>query len=91
MDKVIREIQGANEVLTCGQKVLSKLDFRLNNLVEREKIKERKKGVKKKATFSLGFPTMDRRFSADQEEKSFPAQRVSSRDRKRGDSKNSKR
>ena len=25
MDKVIRVIQGANEILTCGQKVLSKL------------------------------------------------------------------
>ena len=26
MDKVIRVIQGANGVLTCGKKILSKLD-----------------------------------------------------------------
>ena len=43
MDKVIRVIQGANGVLTCGQKVLSKLDFRPNNSVGREKEKEKEK------------------------------------------------
>ena len=43
MDKVIRVIQGANGVLTCGQKVLSKLDFRSNNMVGK-KIREREKG-----------------------------------------------
>ena len=42
MDKVIREIQGANGVLTCGQRVLFKLDFRPNNSVGREREKKRK-------------------------------------------------
>ena len=46
MDKVIRVIQGANRVLTSGQKVLSKLDFSSNNLVGREKGGEREKGEK---------------------------------------------
>ena len=48
MDKVIREIQGANGVLTCGQKVLSKLDFRPSNSVGRVKKKGKGKGEKKK-------------------------------------------
>ena len=46
MDKVIRVIQGANGVLTCGYRVLSKLDFRPNNSVGREKGGEREKGEK---------------------------------------------
>ena len=51
MDKVLRVIEGANGVLTCGKKkVLSKLDFRPNNSGGREKgRKERKNGDKKKA------------------------------------------
>ena len=44
MDKVIRVIQGANGVLTCGQKVLSKLDFRPKNTEEREEMREKRKG-----------------------------------------------
>ena len=58
MDKVIRVIQGANEVLTCGQKVLSKLDFRPKNWVGREREKKEKRGRKLKersSTVSLGF------------------------------------
>ena len=43
MDKVIRVIQGANGVLTWGQKVLSKVDFRPNNTVEREEMREKRK------------------------------------------------
>ena len=85
MDKVIRVIQGANGVLTCGQKVLYKPDFRPNNSVGRGKRKgEREKGRnlrKRSSTFSLGFLTIG---PVEQEEKCFPAQRVSSRDRKRG-------
>ena len=37
MDKVIGVIQGANGVLTCSKKVLSKLDFRPNNSGGRQK------------------------------------------------------
>ena len=37
---MIRVIQGAKGVLTCGKKVLSKLDFRPNNMVGREKRRE---------------------------------------------------
>ena len=62
MDKVIRVIQGANEVLTCGQKVLSKLDFRPKNLVGREREKKKKRGRKvreRSSTFSLGFPVVE--------------------------------
>ena len=46
MNKVIRVIQGANGVLTCGQKVLSKLDFRSNNMVGKKKRRESEKGKK---------------------------------------------
>ena len=56
MDKVIRVIQGANGVLTCGQKVLSKLDFRPNNSVGREKEKEKEnrgESLKREAPPSL--------------------------------------
>ena len=72
------------------------LDFRPNNLVGRERTEEREKREKKKvereALPSLYiFRRSDQRFLVDQEEKCFTAQRVSSRDRKRGVSKNSKR
>ena len=43
MDKVIRVIQGANGVLTCDQRVPSKLDFRPNNMVGRGKKERREK------------------------------------------------
>ena len=58
MNKVIRVIQGANGVLTCGQKVLSKLDFRSNNMVGKKKGGKVKRGRKlreRSSTFSLGF------------------------------------
>ena len=87
MDKVIRVIQGANGVLTCGQKVLSKLDFRPKNLVGREKEKEKEKrgeSLEREPPPSLKVSRQsDRRFPTEQE-MCFPAQRVSSRDRKRG-------
>ena len=47
MDKLIRVIQGANGVLTCGKKYSPK--FTLDQTIRLEKRKERKKGEKKKA------------------------------------------
>ena len=61
MDKVIRVIQGANRVLTSGQKVLSKLDFSSNNLVGREKEekeKRRRNLRERSSTSSIGFPAI---------------------------------
>ena len=62
MDKMIKVIQRANGVLTCGQKVLSKLDFRPNNSVGRKK---RRKGKRREEEsrergfiLSLDFPTI---------------------------------
>ena len=69
------------------QKVLSKLDFRQKNKnkkEERERNKERKREIRRKlsersSTFFLVFPVIR---PADLEEKCFPTQRVSSRNRK---------
>ena len=63
MDKVIRVIQGANGVLTCDQKVLSKLDFRPNKSIEERKAKKIKREKirklrEKSSSFSLGFLTI---------------------------------
>ena len=59
MDKMIREIQGANGVLTCGKIVLSKLDFRPKNMVGRGKKEKRGRKLRERSsTFSLGFPAI---------------------------------
>ena len=70
MDKVIREIQGANGVLTCGQKGLSKLDFEPSNSVGMEKKKGKGKGREEESrergsTFSLDFPTIGSSVSSE--------------------------
>ena len=50
MDKVIRVIQGANGILTCGKKYFPKLTLDQTIWEEGKKgTKERKKGEKKKA------------------------------------------
>ena len=68
------------------KKVLSKLDFRPNNTIGRGKKEEKRKGggsLEREAPPSLYFSRRSKRwFLEDQEEKCFPAQRVSSRDRK---------
>ena len=47
MDKVIRVIQGANGVLTCGKKYSPNLT--LDQTIREEKKKGKEKGEKKKA------------------------------------------
>ena len=78
MDKVIWAIQGANGLLTCGQNVLSKLDFRPNNSGGREKAKNkgkrerRRKLRERRSTFSLGFPAIRPTVSNGARRKVFP-------------------
>ena len=59
MDKVIRVIQGANGVLTCGKKYspnLTILDQQVGWRMREEKEKRGRKLRERSSTFSLGFP-----------------------------------
>ena len=76
MDKVIKVIQGANGVLTCGKKYPSNLT--LDQTIREEDRKGDRKGKRERrrklsersSTFSLVFSAIG---LADQEEKCFPA------------------
>ena len=61
MDKVIRVIQGANGVLTCGKKYSPNLTLDLKIREEEGKGGKKKRGRnlrERRSTFSLGFPTI---------------------------------
>ena len=61
MDKVIRVIQGANGVLTCGKKYspnLTILDQPVGWRRRKEKEKMGRKLRERSSTFSLGFPAI---------------------------------
>ena len=62
MDKVIRVIQGANGVLTCGKKYSPNLTILDQPVGWRRKEEKEKRGRKlreRSSTFSLSFPAIE--------------------------------